>query len=540
MREQNRQYHNMAKTASWTMVSRVLGLVRDQVTAAFFGAGTVGAAFLFAFQIPNLFRRLLGEGALTAAAVPVLAEQTQQGGSRDAFGFLNYVIKRVLPWMLAITLLGIGLALLGMIFLHNPKYQYAAELTIWCMPYMPLICVAALFTSAVNLSGRFGLAEIASSALNLCMILGIGFFGNFLAETDMGKARWLCVGALAGGTMQLLIPMWGLHQAGWRRHFMKADEQAWHALRIAFVPAALGAGILQINFLISRTLAFNVDGAGLTYYYIANRIVELPIGLFSTTIATVMFPAMATAFAEKDFVSMGRNYARGMRLIMAINIAAAMGFAVFSIKIVKLLFEFGQFNAQDCANTETVLVLFSLAMPFHAMISMVTRALNVVGKTKATFDVAIKSVAVNVVFSLLTVYFGYGITGLAIANAIAAIAQYFLLRRELKKSSPEFFTESLLKPFLLTIGGSLVMGMVAYQFCQLFSNLCQSWLNAKINLMISMSIGAAIGASCYAAILYYFNYPERDLIVNALEKIKAFLNRVGDAARSLLHRWRRR
>ena len=253
-----------------------------------------------------------------------------------------------------------------------------------------------------------------------------------------------------------------------------------------------------------------------------------------------MFPAMATAFAEKDFASMGRNYARGMRLIMAINIAAAMGFAVFSIKIVKLLFEFGQFKAQDCANTETVLVLFSLAMPFHAMISMVTRALNVVGKTKATFNVAIRSVAVNVVFSVLAIYYGYGIIGLAVANAIAAIAQYFLLRRELKKSSPEFFSESLLKPFLLTIGGSLIMGMVAYQFCQLFANLCQSWLNEKINLMLSMSIGAAIGASCYAAILYYFKYPERDLIINALEKIKTFLNRVRDTLRSLLHRWRSR
>ncbi len=540
MREQNRQYHNMAKTASWTMVSRVLGLVRDEVTAAFFGAGAVGAAFLFAFQIPNLFRRLLGEGALTAAAVPVLAAKTHEGGSQEAFGFLNYVIKRVLPWMLAITLLGIGLALLGMIFLHDPKQQYAAELTIWCMPYMPLICVAALFTSAVNLSGRFGLAEIASSALNLCMILGIGFFGNFLAETDMGKARWLCVGALAGGTLQLLIPMWGLHQAGWRKHFMKADEQAWHALRIAFVPAALGAGILQINFLISRTLAFNVDGAGLTYYYIANRIVELPIGLFSTTIATVMFPAMATAFAEKDFVAMGRNYARGMRLILAINIAAAIGFAVFSIKIVKLLFEFGQFKAQDCANTETVLVLFSLAMPFHAMISMVTRALNVVGKTQATFHVALKSVAVNVVVSVVTIYYGYGILGLAAANAVAAIAQYFLLRRELQKSSPEFFSESLLRPFLLTLGGSLIMGMIAYQICQSVANLCQSCLNDKLNLLLSMSLGAAIGASVYAAILYYFKYPERDLIVNGATKIQQALLKARDRLVSLLRRGRRR
>jgi putative peptidoglycan lipid II flippase len=129
------------------------------------------------------------------------------------------------------------------------------------MPYMPLICIAALFTSAVNLSGRFGLAEIASSALNLCMIIGLGLFGLCLSDSAMGQARWLCAGAVAGGALQLLIPMWGLQQAGWKSHPIHADEKAWQALRLAFIPAALGAGILQINFLISRSLAFNVDGS---------------------------------------------------------------------------------------------------------------------------------------------------------------------------------------------------------------------------------------------------------------------------------------
>jgi peptidoglycan biosynthesis protein MviN/MurJ (putative lipid II flippase) len=126
---------------------------------------------------------------------------------------------------------------------------------------MPLICVAALFTSAVNLSGRFGLAEIASSALNVCMILGLGFFGYYLGDGDLGRARWLCFGTLAGGTLQLLIPMWGLHQAGWRSAPVRADAAAWQALRVAFIPAALGAGILQINFLIFAV--FGVRSRGL-------------------------------------------------------------------------------------------------------------------------------------------------------------------------------------------------------------------------------------------------------------------------------------
>ena len=165
MTEQTRQYQAMAKTASWTMVSRVLGLVRDQLTAAVFGASAIGSAFVIAFQIPNLFRRLLGEGALTAAIVPVLADKSVKDGKLASFGFLNFVLRKVLPWMVGLTLIGIGAAL-AFDFAAAGKNE-AVVLTALCMPYMPLICVAALFTSAVNLSGRFGLAEIASGVLNL-------------------------------------------------------------------------------------------------------------------------------------------------------------------------------------------------------------------------------------------------------------------------------------------------------------------------------------------------------------------------------------
>ena len=524
MSEQTRQYQDMAKTASWTMVSRVLGLVRDQLITAFFGAGAIGAAFLFAFQIPNLFRRLLGEGALTAATVPVLADIEAKQGRPAAHAFLNYVVRRMLPWLLGLTLVGIGLALAAMLLFRDPRYARSAEFTAWCMPYMPLICLAALFTSAVNLSGRFGLAEIASSCLNVCMIVGLGVFGYALGDTDVERARWLCFGTLAGGALQLLIPMWGLRQAGWDHRPVRADAAAWHALRVAFIPAALGAGILQVNFLISRSLAFNLEGATLTYYYIANRIVELPIGLFSTAVATVMFPAMATAFAEKDLAAMGRNYARGMRLILAVNIAAAIGLAVYSEQIIRLLFEFGRFSVDDCAKTRSVLVLFALAMPFHAMISMVTRALNVAGQTQATFRVALCAVGVNIAGSIAAVWSGYGVEGLAVANAASAILQYFLLRHQLGRTAPAFLTEKLTAPFMLSLGGSLIMGFVAYHGFHLVFRAGERWVNVKVNLLASMALAGGVAAALYAALLIWWRYPERDLVIGfadrALRKLR--------------------
>jgi putative peptidoglycan lipid II flippase len=524
MSEQTRQYQAMAKTASWTLVSRVLGLVRDQLTAAVFGAGAVGAAFLFAFQIPNLFRRLLGEGALTVAVVPVLADKTAREGKASAFSFLNYVLGRILPWMLGLTLAGMGLALAWALL--SPDYSRAsraAELTAYCMPYMPLICVAALFTSAVNLSGRFGLAEFASALLNLCMIVALGFFGWAFAETDMGKARWLCAGAIVGGALQLLIPLRGLRQEGWRPGPSVADEAAWRALMLAFVPAALGAGIQQINFLVSRCLAFGVSDASLTYYYVANRIVELPIGLFSASIATVMFPALATAFAERDDAALSRNFARGMRLILAVNVAAAVGLIVLSGPIVQLLFRFGRFEAADCEHTRVILVLFAFAMPFYAMISLVTRALNVAGNTKATFWAAAHAFGVNVAASLIAVWQGWGIEGLAVANGISTIWQYLVLRRMLARSAPAFLGENLWRPAVKVVVGSAGLGYVAYQSYHYLDRWVSPYLPGKAGLFLVMSLAAAVAAALYAWLLCAWNYPERDLVIAYRDKMLRFL-----------------
>lgn len=512
MSQPERQYRDMAKTATWTMVSRVLGLLRDQLIAAVFGAGPVGAAFLFAFQIPNLFRRLLGEGALTAAVVPVLAEKNARDGAPAAFAFLNHVLRRVTPWMIFITVCLSTTALIFSFLAEDPGHALAAELTALCMPYMPLICLAALFTSAVNLSGRFGLAEIASGLLNLCMIAALGLGGLMFASSDEGRARWLCAGALVGGLLQLLVPMWGLRASGWNMGSARPDEAAWTALRVAFIPAALGAGIQQVNFLISRALAFNVGEGGLTYYYIANRIVELPIGLFSASVATVMFPALASAWAVRDHARLAEDYARGFRLVLAINIGAAVGLAVLSEPVVRLLFEFGRFTEQDCHNTRDVLVLFALTMPVLALMSLVTRALNVAGETKATFHAAMHAVAVNIVLSLAAVLMGYGVQGLAVANGVSTVWQYFVLRNRLKTKAPQFLGVSFVGPLCKACVGSLAMGAVAYKGYRFLVPFMTEWLGGKGGLIASMAVAGIAAMAVYALILDRWGYPERDML----------------------------
>ncbi|MGA0134165.1 MAG: murein biosynthesis integral membrane protein MurJ [Opitutales bacterium] len=512
MPSSERQYQDMAKTASWTMVSRVLGLVRDQMIAAVFGSGAAGAAFLFAFQIPNLFRRLLGEGALTAAIVPVLAQKRQDEGVQASHDFLNHVLRRVAPWMLLITLGVSGCALAVSFLIDDPRHAWAAELTACCMPYMPLICLAALFTAAVNLTGRFGLAEIASGLLNVCMIASLGLGGLLFAGSDIARARWLCAGALLGGLLQLLVPMWGLRKAGWRQGPGRADEKSWSVLRAAFIPAAFGAGVQQVNFLVSRFLAYDVSDSGLTYYYIANRIVELPIGLFSASVATVMFPALASAWAGRDDARLSADFARGFRLILAVNIGAAVGLAVLAEPIIRLLFEFGRFSAVDCANTRILLVLFAFTMPFYALMSLVTRALNVAGETRSTFHAAMQALAVNVALSLVSVLTGQGVEGLAVANGASTVWQYAVLRRSLKERAPQFLGPSFVSPLFKACTGSLVMGVVAYQGHHLLVGRMSEWLGGKGGLIASMTLAGAAAMAVYAFILDRWAYPERDML----------------------------
>lgn len=527
MSEQQRQYRDMTTTASWTLVSRVLGLFRDQLMTATFGAGAVSSAFILAWQIPNLFRRLLGEGALTAALVPALAAKMAKEGRPAAFAFLNHVLRRVLPWMVGIALLGLGAAIGLALALDDPQHALAAELTAWCLPYMPLICAAALFTGAVQLCGRFGLAEVAAGVLNLCLIASLAWLGPLCSPNLDDQARVLCIATVVGGCLQLLIPLLGLRREGWRPSPAAPDAAAWQGLRDAFVPALVGAGVLQLNLLVSRALAFGVDDKALTHYYVANRVTELPVGLFSVSVAAVIFPSLATAWAQGDRESLGRNYARGTRLVMAINIGAAVAMAALARPILALLFQYGRFGGDDVGQSATLLVLFSASMPFYALSALASRALNVAGRTDATLVAAVHALAVNAVLSLALSWSSLpglrGANGLAVANLAAAVWQLAVLKIRLRRHAPEFLSEPLVKPLLQVLFGSFILGAVAFQTHAWIQVQLWGQLPAKALLFGSMLVAVVVAGALYAWILDQFGYPERDLIRGYLDRVARVL-----------------
>lgn len=530
---------NMVFTAGGTMGSRVLGLVRDQLAAGFLGMTPEANAVILAFQIPNLFRRLLGEGALTSALMPVMSRERELGGKERAFAFLNFVMRRIAPLLCLISVLAIAASwLIGehweafasstrLARIANPESDYAlaAKLTALCMPYMPLICLAALFTAALNMLGRFALTSLTAVWLNIAMIVGLGGFGWVFGHTLTDYAVWLCIGSLAGGVLQLLVPAWGLWREGWRPGLSSPESSgaAWTDLKILFFPAVIGAGVQQINLFITRFLAFTVDDKGLTAYYYANRLVELPVGVFAVTVSTVIFSALAAHAARGDKSRFAGDFAHGLRLIFAMNIAAAIGIIALAEPIIRVLFEHGKFDAAATSLTVPVTIVFAISMPFYGMIGLSSRALSAMRDTKTQMRFAIRDLCLNLILAPILGHF-FKAPGLAMANLIAVVYQAWTLLRVVRRADAHICDENLVKPLLQTLGAGLAMGLFAYAGWRL----CGHYIpRPKLAALVTLAVMIPSSAALYFLLLKAAKYPEMDEIVAVARRRLPFLRYVG-------------
>ena len=231
-----------------TVVSRVLGLARDTLALAIFGTGEYYSAFVTAFSLPNLFRRLLGEGSLTAAFVPTLQEELHERGRPGAFALLNQVVS----WLAVVTGVMVALAMLAfsqsrLLPGHEPRWYLAADLTVLLFPYLALICLAAALNATLNVLERFTEPALSPIWLNLAMILSLGGAGWNLADTELGRMHWLCAGVLAGGCLQLLVPAGVLLRAGWRPRWDLGVSPRVRAIAALMAPGLFGSAIYQIN-----------------------------------------------------------------------------------------------------------------------------------------------------------------------------------------------------------------------------------------------------------------------------------------------------
>jgi putative peptidoglycan lipid II flippase len=470
---------NIGVVSLLTVFSRVLGLVRDQVSAGIFGAGGLNDAFVTAFSLPNLFRRLLGEGSLTAAFVPLLQQELHERGRPGAFDLLSKVVSRlgavtlglVVVAMFALSRFGPlrGWAehadaagpVLRFFFESQDKWDLLADLTMLLFPYLAFVCVAAAFNATLNVLGHFLEPALSPIWLNLAMIGSLAGAGLHFASTPLGEMHWLCVGVLLGGFMQMAVPAAVLIRMGWRpRLDFAPSAQVSEILRL-MAPGLFGTGIYQVNILVSRLLAFSLPVSAATTLFYANRLMELPIGVFAIAVSTVVYPLIAQHAVGRKFGEMAADYRKGMRLILVINVPAAVGLAVLSQPIVRLLYRHGNFTPEAAHDMSMLLTLFAIGMPFFSVVNLTVRAFYALKDTATPVRVATVDFVVNVVLSLLLRKW-LGAPGLGLASTTAIIVQMVLLQRALLRRLPEMTLAPLVPSLGKVLAGAAAMGALVW------------------------------------------------------------------------------
>ncbi|MFP4541205.1 MAG: lipid II flippase MurJ, partial [Opitutales bacterium] len=330
----SRMVKQVSSVAGVTMASRVLGLARDVLLFAGLGAGPYLSAFVVAFTLPNLLRRLLGEGALTSAMVPVLAHLSETEGRASAFSVLNRVLTRLSFFLLALVLVGaLGLGAFATWPALATHWRLAGGLSALLLPYGLFICAAAVLAAQLNVLQRFVVPALSPIWLNLVMI-GTLAAGLLWVPGEQERVVLLCLGVLAGGLLQALVPAWALAREGWRPAVDAQRGGALDEIWRLLLPGLLGGAILQVNLLIARLLALGIDDTAASILYLANRLVELPYGVFAVALTTVAFPGLARAVARADRAGFGEAYERGRNLIMLITLPAAVGLFLLAEPIV--------------------------------------------------------------------------------------------------------------------------------------------------------------------------------------------------------------
>ncbi len=439
-----------------TVVSRVLGMLRDALALAIFGSTWLTDAFYTAFNLPNLFRRLLAEGSLTAAFIPTLQEELHLQRRAGAFALLS----KVASWLAVVTGALVAVAMVGfsqsrLLPGHEAKFYVAADLTVLLFPYLFLISLAAAFNATLNVLEHFTEPALSPIWLNLAMIASLGGAGLHFAAGPIGEIHWLCAGVLVGGFCQMAVPAAVLIREGWRPRFDLALSPRVAEIGRLMAPGLFGTAIYQINILVSRLLAFTLRDAGVTDLFTMNRLMELPIGVFAVAVSTVVYPLIARHAAQGNWSDMGGDFRKGLRLILVLNVPAAVGLALLSHPIVRLIYQHGHVTPAEAGEMAGLLVLFTLGMPFFSVVNLIVRGFYAIKDTKTPVKIAV----VDFVLSLVLMRW-LGVRGLVLASTAAIVVQTLLLGRALVRRLPGMSFAALLPSLGKVLAGAALMAAV--------------------------------------------------------------------------------
>lgn len=447
-------------TGLWTVLSRVFGLVRDQVVAYLFGAGWAADAFFVAFRIPNLLRRLSAEGAMQAAFVPVYTQVLVEDGPEAARKTASAAFGLLAAILAAVSLLGVIFApavvtVIAPGFADSPeKFDLTVRLTRIVFPFIFFISLATLLMSQLNALGHFAAPAAAPVGLNLC-IIGLALaLGPQLRQ----PAAALAIGALVGGAAQLLMQLPPLiRRRALPRPTWRPGDPTVRLMARRMGPVIFGAGVYQLNLLIVTLLASLLPSGSVSYLYYADRLIQFPLGVFGVALTTAILPSLSRLAAGGDRAGFAQSTGHGLRLSLFVVLPSAVGLAVLAEPVTRLIYEHGRFG--DTAARMTVLALWAYApgLPLAALASVLVRVFNALHDTKTPALVGAASVAVNL--GLAVALMGpLKHAGLALASSLASGFNLLLLLILLRRKAPDVTGSSLFQGWWRTLSLAAIMG----------------------------------------------------------------------------------
>ena len=486
-----------------TLVSRILGYIRDMVAAHFFGASMGYDAFIVAFRIPNFMRRLFAEGAFSQAFVPTLSEY-RANHSFDAVQHFINCVSGCLALIVAIaTVVGVVAApLLIMIFApgfaltdSGERLVLASHLLRITFPYLFFISLTAFAGSILNCYERFAIPAFTPVFLNIMMILTTVLLAPYFAE----PINALALGVLLGGIVQLFFQIPFLKKINLLPRFeLNWKDTGVRRILILMVPALLGVSVNQLNIALSSIFASFLPVGSVSWLYYAERLMEFPLGGFGVALATVVLPRLSRHHAKQETENFITTLDWGIRWIMLIGLPAAVGLGVLAGPLLTTLFQSGRFSEHDVLSSQTCLMSYAVGLMGFMCVKVFASAFYAKQDIKTPVRIAMVTVVANIILSIVLV-FPLAHTGLALATSLAALLNASLLGIKL-------FSR---KMYQLQPGWGRLSLRIGIALFMMTSVLC--YFNPKLDLWFLMSIKERIvqllllvvgGALTYAAALF--------------------------------------
>jgi putative peptidoglycan lipid II flippase len=542
-----------------TLASRLLGMVREILYAGFMGAGLIAAAFKLAFMIPNLFRRLLGEGALTAAFIPIFKEKEKTEGEAEMWHAANAVISGLLlsaSGIIAVIVLGISIVLaidspsnLGMPRIQaggavaiqgegtanwpeavtgsraenlkagfptagflRPDRHLMLQLLRLMFPYMLLVCLAAIFMGMLNARGQFFLPAMGATVLNSTLILVVLFVAPRFGQRLDTQVYGLAIGVLVAGVAQTAYQVPALWREGFRFHWVSPWSNPVVPLVLRkMVPGMMGVAAFQLNVLITQGIAYGIDPQIYVWFDYSVRLMELPQGLFGISLATYLLPTLSGLAAEKKYPEFRATLGQGLGYLTFSNLIATVLLIILAEPIVRLLFERGRFSALDTRNVAFALACLSPGLVAFSMVNILARAFFALGDTQTPMKISTVCLGMNVVFTILLIGpLAQG--GLGIANSLSALCNVALLLYALRRKLKFLQLDAFRRDALTMAGAAVLAGQVAW----LSSRGWEKWVGhaALAEKFGAVFVPMAAAAVVYGLALFWLQVPQaREVLI---------------------------